>query len=270
MECGKTLYISFFALSLPETAIHKLYKQIKMQSCGDEMEAVSAIKLEEVVSEKITETALKADVKKEVVSEKKDETAKAIQKPAAKKDEHPTHNSLQHDPTISVPLLSILIDALKKEVEEDSLETKTEGVEVVEEESDTKKKKDPVLALAEKIKQMYAQELVQQSYAQTALQSYKSASEGYHQAGSVTVQQKEKPSYEMQEESFEKKKSDIHARIKEENSKAYKLNRDSRYQANVMSDPRGRLVSTWTYVRSLNETADGKISANDGYISQGF
>lgn len=185
------------------------------------------------------------------------------------------HNSLQHDTLVSIPLLSILVDALKKEkvVEDNSLETKadeeTEWVEEVEKESGNKKeKKDPIIALAERIKQMYVFELVQESYAKAAIINYK-ASEGYHQSGSVAVQQIEKPDYE-QVDSFEKKKSDIHKRIKEENSKGYKLNRDSRYQANVMSDPRGRLVSTWTYVRSVNETSDGKIELNNEYITQGF
>ncbi len=222
------------------------------------------------------ETAL--EVKQELeerISQGKDqvktERTLQTQQKIKNKEEASTHNSLQHDPRISVQLLSILIDALKKEKkDEDSLETKAEEeTEISEEESDKKEKKDPILALAERIKQMYARELVQESYA-AAVNNYSLGSEGYHQAGAIAIQKSIKQEYEQNEDTFEKKKSDIQERIKEENSKAYKLNRDSKYQANVMSDPRGRLVSTWTFVRSINETSDGKITANDGYISQGF
>src|SRR3989338_3236445 len=77
-------------------------------------------------------------------------------KTSEKAEEHKqTHNSLQHEPSVSVPLLSLLVEALKKDNDDEK-----EGLEIIAEEAsdddatDEKKraKKDAIVALADRIK----------------------------------------------------------------------------------------------------------------------
>src|SRR3990167_10323968 len=103
--------------------------------------------------------------------EVKGQTAKEDQtkENQTKKEDKPQHNSLQHDPSVSVPLLSLLVDALKKE-KKDGVQGKDgeETLETITGDSDSeikKESKDAIVALADRIKRLYANEMMQQSYA---------------------------------------------------------------------------------------------------------
>ena len=56
--------------------------------------------------------------------------------------------------------------------------------------------------------------------------------------------------------------------VADENSIGYKLSRGDKYQAFIMTDPKGRIHSSWEIVRILNESYDGMIERNDGLHGQ--
>jgi hypothetical protein len=169
------------------------------------------------------------------------------------------HNSLQHDVAVSAPLLTMLVDALKK----DSIEETKEGLENIAEEATEKKDaKDAIVALAERIKHMYANELMQQAY----LQANKS---GYNPVAQYEKPAQLAPTQELTAgESYDEQKKKEAKAVHDENSLGYKLSKGDKYQAFIMTDPKGRLHSTWEIIRVINETADGMIERNDGYHSQ--
>ncbi len=186
-------------------------------------------------------------------------THKKPEKKQEKDEKHiPAHNSLQHDPAVSAPLLSLLVEALKKDAHADV----KDGLEVIAEEAG-EKKIDPVVALAERIKQMYANEMMQQAY-MNAQSSYNPLS-AYTNVSSVILPTS--AALNSQEGYEEAKKLEPKA-VSDENSVGYKISRGDKYQAFIMTDPKGRLHSTWEIVRVINETADGLIERNDGYHSQ--
>ncbi|PIN79585.1 hypothetical protein COV16_03435 [Candidatus Woesearchaeota archaeon CG10_big_fil_rev_8_21_14_0_10_34_8] len=181
------------------------------------------------------------------------------------------HNSLQHDSSIGIPLLDALVQAIKKDQKEneETLEEITD--EIIEiEEKDTKK--DAAAALADRIKQLYANEITQQAYSNQMQSSYNSNSR-YANANSVMSNAKMYGAYIQADEkantSSEAQNSGTE-RLKDENSKAYKLSGGSKYQSNTMLDVRGRLHSWWEEARVLNIDADGKIEFNNGLHYQGL
>ncbi|MFA6889102.1 MAG: hypothetical protein WC254_06420, partial [Candidatus Woesearchaeota archaeon] len=115
---------------------------------------------EEISFSRLTEsllTEISALAKLNAVQKKQFTQEKKIN---VKEDNHaPVHNSLQHDSPVSVPLLTLLVDALKK----DALDTTPDGLEIIADEAG-EKKVDAVVALAERIKRMYANEMMQQAY----------------------------------------------------------------------------------------------------------
>ena len=193
-------------------------------------------------------------------------------KTSEKAEEHKqSHNSLQHEPTVSVPLLSLLVDALKKENKDDDEEK--DGLEIIAEEvEDTdwnrKKKdakKDAIVALANRIKRMYAQEL-QDAYANT-MQGYNPNAQ-YQNDRVVQMSNMIIPPYEQEEYNNPEKLKP--KEIKDENSTYNKLAGGGKYQAFIMTDPRGRLHGRWDIERVMNETGDGKLERNDGLHYQGL
>lgn len=190
-----------------------------------------------------------------------------------KAEEHkPTHNSLQHEPSVSVPLLSLLVEALKKDNKDDE---DKEGLEIIAEEAveedatDEKKraKKDAIVALADRIKRMYATELMQEAYAK-AMQSNYNPNAHYQNSQMQTTPNMIKPAYEQDDYSNPEKLKP--KEMKDENSKYNKLAGGGKYQAFIMTDPRGRLNSTWEIVRVMNESGDGTLERNDGIHYQGL
>jgi len=188
-----------------------------------------------------------------------------------KTDDHkPTHNSLQHEPSVSVPLLSLLVEALKKDNDEEK-----EGLEIIAEEvsddetADEKKraKKDAIVALADRIKRMYATEMMQEAYAK-AMQSNYNPNAHYQNNQGPTTPNMIRPVYEQEDYSNPEKLKP--KEIKDENSKYNKLAGGGKYQAFIMTDPRGRLNSTWEIVRVMNESGDGTLERNDGIHYQGL
>ncbi len=206
------------------------------------------------VSSHITESLLKEISKLGKKQEKKVENRQQH-----KEEKHvPVHNSLQHDPSVSAPLLNLLVEALKK----DSTEKTPEGLEIIAEEAETKKI-DAVVALAERIKKMYAHEMMQQAY-MSSLQSSYNPLDTYN---AVSTHVSGIPQLNAQDSYEEAKKLEPKA-ISDENSIGYKLSKGDKYQAFIMTDPKGRLHSTWEIVRVINERGDGLIERNDGYHSQ--
>ncbi len=190
-----------------------------------------------------------------------------------KAEEHkPTHNSLQHEPSVSVPLLSLLVEALKKDNKDDE---EKEGLEIIAEEAveedatDEKKraKKDAIVALADRIKRMYATELMQEAYAKAMQSNYNSNAQYQNNLGSTTPNMI-RPVYEQEEYSNPEKLKP--KEMKDENSKYNKLAGGGKYQAFIMTDPKGRLNSTWEVVRVMNESGDGTLERNDGIHYQGL
>lgn len=213
-----------------------------------------------------------------------------------------THTSLQHDSSISMPLLSLLVENLKKKIEEgvlkkqgnekedekqgkleaiaekqlkfrDELE-ENEGDNIIEIEEDIedidnlKLTKDPVVALAERIKHLYASELMQQAYSSAAGSS---SNANYKNDISSQNQAIVKAAYEQEGYThLAEKKEELPKAISDENSTGYKISRGSKYQAFIMTDPKGRWHSTWEIVRIINETYDGMIEKNDGLHYQGL
>ncbi len=163
----------------------------------------------------------------------------------------------------------------KENNKEDSVE-KGETLEVVadEEATDEKiinEKKDAVALLAKRIKDLYAGEMQQHAYVQTIQAKYNVAS-AYGSTNNVKTNGE---MYNMQEYDSSKAQSDQAQnngveRLKDENSIAYKLSKGSRMQAFIMTDPKGRLHSTWEVVRVFNETYDGKLEQNNGLHYQGL
>ncbi len=208
--------------------------------------------------------------KLEKAVQKESEKDVETKKTSEKTEEHkPTHNSLQHEPSVSVPLLSLLVEALKKDNKDDE----KEGLETIAEEAsedettDEKKraKKDAIVALADRIKSMYATEMMQEAYAKAMQSNYNPAH--YQNNQTQTSPNMIKPAYEQDDystshEALEKKRN--------ESSTYSKLAGGDKLQAFIMTDPRGRLHSTWEIVRILNETSDGKIERNDGLHYQGL
>lgn len=190
----------------------------------------------------------------------------------AKKEDKPQHNSLQHDPTVSVPLLSLLVDALKKEKKEGTQgKDGEETLETITGDSETEAKaesKDAIVALADRIKRLYANEMMQQAYAQASQGNYSGLDRYQHQSG-VSGTNVYKPTYQQDDYGVSKKNEELEKKRSETSTYA-KLSGGDKPVAFIMSDPRGRLHSTWEIVRVLNETADGKIERNDGLHYQGL
>ena len=189
-----------------------------------------------------------------------------------KKEDKPQHNSLQHDPTVSVPLLSLLVDALKKE-KKDTVEGKDgeETLETITGDSETeikKESKDAIVALADRIKRLYSNEMMQQAYAQ-AVQGNYSGLGRYKNESDVQVSNVYKATYQQDDYGASQKNEELEKKRSESSTYA-KLAGGDKPMAFIMTDPRGRLHSTWEIVRVLNETADGKIERNDGLHYQGL
>lgn len=248
-----------------------------------------------------------------------------------KKLTSPTHNSLQHDPKISMPLLSILVEALKKNSfiqkigvapkaqnsldkpiesvaggrpirgsssnenciknfegatsersefldeakkneDDKSLEGIAETEESIEqegtEEEKKKKWKDPIVALAERIKQFYANEMLQQAY--QAERNYH-ANAQYNNGRTAEMQTMMKVAYDQEEYGLTaSEKQKLPKALTDENSIGYKLSKGDKYQTFIMTDPRGRLHSTWEIVRIMNESNEGTLERNDGLHYQGL
>ncbi len=207
-------------------------------------------------------------------TEKKTDSVQAkSENKSDKNSEHkPEHNSLQHDPTISVPLLSALVEALKKESNEETEES-LEGIakeaktEETTESSDKKKKKDSIVELAEKIKSLYANELKEQMYNKALQGSYNANSMQYQNDTGVQMQKGIKAAYSQESDDATEKAK---VKMDDESSAGYKASGGSKYQAFIMTDPEGRWHSTWEVTRVLNETYDGKIERNDGLHYQGL
>ncbi len=201
--------------------------------------------------------------------EVKEQTAKEVQ---PKKEDKPQHNSLQHDPSVSVPLLSLLVDALKKE-KKDGVEGKDgeETLETITGDSDleTKKEsKDAIVALADRIKRLYANEMMQQAYAQAAQGNYSGLGRYQNESG-VQASNVYKPTYQQEDYGVAQKNEELEKK-RSETSTYSKLSGGDKPMAFLMTDPRGRLHSTWEIVRVLNESYDGKIERNDGLHYQGL
>ncbi|MBI5072972.1 hypothetical protein HZA99_04085 [Candidatus Woesearchaeota archaeon] len=236
------------------------------------MEAIVFMQKEEdtILSQK-AEMSLeqKAERKEKIIPNKE---TKTVQKQTKNISDHkPEHNSLQHDPTISVPLLSALVEALKKETsdDEETLETiaKEAKTEETTESTDKKKKKDSIVELAEKIKTLYANEL-EQMYNKALQGNYNANSMHYQNDTTVQMQKGVKAAYSQ--ESYDSTEKQKVKAIDDENSTGYKISKGSKYQAFIMTDPKGRWHSTWEVTRILNETYDGKIERNDGIHYQGL
>lgn len=185
------------------------------------------------------------------------------------------HNSLQHEPSVSVPLLSLLVEALKKDNKDDD---EKEGLEIIAEEaseeiaeeaSEEKKraKKDAIVALADRIKRLYTTEMMQEAYAKT-MQSNYNPNAHYQNNPIQATPNMIKPAYEQDDYSNPEKLKP--KEMKDENSKYNKLAGGGKYQAFIMTDPRGRLNSTWEIVRVMNESGDGTLERNDGIHYQGL
>lgn len=200
---------------------------------------------------------LSAFVLKNIEGLNKEDTRIVIfnQKHQTKEKKVPSHNSLQHDSPVSAPLLTILVDALKKDASGDA----KDRLEIIAEEE---RKVDPVVALAERIKQMYANEMMHQAYI-NGQASYNPLAH-YSKPSPVKLPVAELSSTEGYEEA---KKLEPRA-MSDENSIGYKLSKGDKYQAFIMTDPKGRIHSTWEIVRILNETYDGIIERNDGLHGQ--
>ncbi len=185
-----------------------------------------------------------------------------------KKEDKPQHNSLQHDPSISVPLLTLLVDALKKEKKDSVEKDGEETLEIITGDSEIKKEsKDAIVALADRIKRLYANEMMQQAYVQA--QGNYSALGRYQNDSPVQASNVYKPTYQQDDYSVSKKNEELEKK-RNESSTYSKLAGGDKPQAFIMTDPRGRLHSTWEIVRVLNETSDGKIERNDGLHYQGL
>ena len=176
----------------------------------------------------------------------------------AKEEKHPVHNSLQHDPAVSAPLLTMLVDALKK----DASENTKEGLEIIADEGE--KKVDAVVALAERIKRMYANEMMQSAYMNAAQSNYNPLA---HYSKPSAVKLPAATELNAQEGYDEAKKLEPKA-VADESSIGYKLSKGDKYQAFIMTDPKGRIHSSWEIVRILNESYDGMIERNDGLHGQ--
>lgn len=224
--------------------------------------------------------------------EKKEQKVLVEEKSMPEKEfkKNPIHNSLQHDPKVSMPLLSLLVEALKKENKEETKkkgeeseeDQSLEGIAETEEgrtendgseegtESEKKKKwKDPVVALAERIKQFYANELMQQAYTEAGKNYHANAQYNNDRMAAMQGMIKATVAEEGYSLSASEQKK-LPKAIVNENSDGYKLSGGSKLQKFIMTHPTGKLRSSWTYVRILNETDDGKIERNDGYIPQGL
>ena len=196
-------------------------------------------------------------------------------KAEAKKSEEKharTHNSLQHDTSIAVPLLSALVEALKKEnadeeIEENSLETKAKDAKEIESTEKKKDKRDAAIALAERIKSLYANELREQLYSKALQTNYINNSMQYQNDTGSTMQKAVTTAYGQDNYEGENQKIKV---LDDENSTGYKISKGSKYQAFVMIDPRGRWHSTWEIVRIINKANDGTIERNDGLHYQGL
>jgi hypothetical protein len=210
------------------------------------------------------------------------------------------HNSLQHDSTMAIPLLEVLIDKIKKskhdpreviktlqrkpqeakktksskDAKEETTEATLEEVaeDFVEITDESSKKKDAVAALADRIKKMYAGEMLQQSYNQ-AQSAYNANVMGGAYGGNNVKQNSQmynKQGYDGKSTSSAEAQNNGSARLDDESSKAYRLSGGSKMQAFIMTDPKGRLHSTWNVVRVFNESYDGKLIQNNGLHYQGL
>ncbi len=194
---------------------------------------------------------------KKTMPVKKQEATAAKPAKDEKHDHNPVHNSLQHDSAVSAPLLTMLVDALKK----DALENTKDGLEIIAEAAE--KKVDAVVALAERIKRAYANEMMQQAYMNAVQDNYNFLAH-YAKESPVKVSVF---SLNSQEGYDDAKKLEPKA-IADETSIGYKLSKGDKYLAFIMADPKGRVHSTWEIVRILNETYDGMIERNDGLHGQ--
>lgn len=226
-------------------------------------------------NECILEEARKVLAAQPALLEKKLDAKDAEQKGkegSAKKEDKPQHNSLQHDPTISVPLLSLLVDALKKEKKDDAEgNDEKETLETITDDSETDAKtesKDAIVALADRIKRFYANEMMQQAYSQAAQGNYSGLGRYQNDSG-VLGTNVYTPTYQQDESNAPKKNEELEKK-RSETSTYSKLSGGDKPVAFIMSDPRGRLHSTWEIVRVLNESYDGKIERNDGLHYQGL
>lgn len=189
-----------------------------------------------------------------------------------------SHNSLQHDDVRTLPLLDSLVKALEKDQKEKSTDSSIQKIkeksiaemtkELLEEISE---KKDSIAIIAEHIKQLYANDISQQVYAQSPLRSYNPAMD-YGQGTSV----KKNSQMYGQTEGDDAKASSTEAqnngaaRLVDENSAAYRLSAGTKIQAFIMSDPKGRIHSTWNVIRVVNESSEGYITQNNGLHYQGL
>ena len=233
---------------------------------------------QQVKNERILQEARNVMNQQSAILEKKLEvkgqTAKEGQSKEAqpKKEDKPQHNSLQHDPSVSVPLLSLLVDALKKE-KKDGVQGKDgeETLETITGDSETeikKESKDAIVALADRIKRLYANEMMQQAYAQAAQGNYSGLGRYQNESG-VQASNVYKATYQQDDYGAAQKNEELEKK-RNETSTYSKLSGGDQPVAFIMADPRGRLHSTWEIVRVLNETADGKIERNDGLHYQGL
>ncbi len=187
------------------------------------------------------------------------------------------HNSLQHDDIRTIPLLDALVHALEMEQTKKGGGTarkKEESIaemakELLGEENATQK--DPIAIIAEHIKQRYANDLLQQAYVQSPLRSYDPAT-AYGHKNAVKDNSTMHLGIEYDESkigSSEAQKNGAE-RLADENSAAYRLSAGTKIQAFIMTDPKGRIHSTWNIIRVVNETAEGYITQNNGLHYQGL
>ncbi len=237
---------------------------------------VGSISLKQLAeNERILEEVRKVLTAQPTLLEKKLDAKDAEQKRkegSTKKEDKPQHNSLQHDSSVSVPLLSLLVDALKKEKKEGAQgKDEKETLETITGDSETeikKESKDAIVALADRIKRLYANEMMQQAYAQAVQGNYSSLGR-YQTDSDVSGTNVYKPMYQQEDYEASQKNEELEKK-RNESSTYSKLAGGDKPQAFIMTDPRGRLHSTWEIVRVLNETADGKIERNDGLHYQGL
>jgi hypothetical protein len=177
-----------------------------------------------------------------------------------------THNSLQHDSSVAVPLLEILVEAIKKEKRKKE-RTKQDVEEEVEEESLTTK--DDVIVLAEHIRESYAGELQQQAYAPSR-NNYDAS--GAYENAAMQGSNSNLPysETEIHDTNSTKARDTGARRLKDENSAAYRLSQGSKYQAFIMTDPKGRIHSAWNIIRIINENQEGLLEQNNGLHYQGL
>jgi hypothetical protein len=153
------------------------------------------------------------------------------------------------------------------EEKEDSIEVIAN--EVIEVTEDTEIK-DAAAILADRIKKLYAGEIAAQTYNQANISNYNPGSA--YNGNNVMPNSKayNARSYDDAKTSSSEADNNGAERLKDENSTAYRLSAGSKYQAFIMTDPKGRLHSRWQVERIVNESADGVITQNNGLHYQGL